>query len=268
MERNVDILNELRDISPLVAGAGAVNIFTVPPGYFDSVPATVLGCINDAVPAGQNAPAGYFDDLSGNILAKIEGTVVNELMKISPLLAGIKKVNPFETPANYFEQVAAGAMVNIAEEKIPAVLDGINKLQPYQVPAGYFDGVAATIVSKVKEETGAKIITIPRRRFAVMKYAAAAVFTGMIALGVYNYSGKMTGVKSEALVAMDDKKFEETLNSLGEEEIIKYLEKNGSETDVASLASGIDENALPSQEEYFTDEEALDNFLEDINTKN
>ena len=67
---------------------------------------------------------------------------------------------------------------------------------------------------------------------------------------------------------MDDKKFDETLNNLAEEEIIKYLEKNGSETDIATLTSNLDENSLPSQEEYFTDEKVLDNFLEDINSNN
>ncbi len=268
MERNVDIVNELREISLLVAGVGAANAFAVPQGYFESAPDTIMAGIKDEMTAGKDVPAGYFDELPRNILVKIEGTAANELAEISPLLAGIKKVNPFQAPANYFEQAPSDAMAIVGEEKIPDVLKHINKLQPYQVPAGYFDSVAANIVSKAKEKSGAKLIAMPGRRFDVMKYAAAAVFTGMVALGVYNYAGKMTDNKIDAPVAMDDKKFEETLNSLGEEEIIRYLEKNGNETDVASLASGVDENALPSQEEYFTDEEALDNFLEDINTNN
>lgn len=264
MERNVEILNELNGLAPVLAMAGNANIFAVPEGYFETVPAIVTASIKNEV------PAGYFDNLPDNILSKIEGTVAHELNELSPLLAGIKKENPFAVPEYYFEQAASSTVANIWEEKTPAVLEGINKLQPYRVPVGYFDGLAANIASKAKENSGAKIVAMPKRRFAAMKYAAAAVFTGIIALGVYKYAGKSIEPIEPAVaqLAKDEMKFEEALNNLNEEDIIKYLEKNGSESDVASLASGIDENTLPSQEEYFTDEEALDKFLDGINTNN
>lgn len=272
MNRSVDILNELNGISPIVAEVGSANVFAVPQGYFESVTVSVLASIKDDV------PAGYFDDLSNNILSKIEGTVANELQEISPFMAGIKKINPFEVPVNYFEQVPADMVAQVEEENIPAVLQGANTVQPFEVPAGYFEQLAGNILNKEKEESGAKVITMPKRRNAILKYAAAAVFTGVAALGVYKYTGNapVTNVPDIAIVQpvvemipkMDDKKFEETLNNLNEEDIIKYLEKNGSENDIATLTSGIDENSLPSQEEYLTDEKALDNLLEDINSKN
>jgi hypothetical protein len=242
MERNVDILNELNEISPLLAGVGNTNFFIVPQGYFETVADTVLACVKNEITAGENVPAGYFDDLSNTILSKIEGTVANELKGLSPFMAGIKKINSFEVPAGYFEQSAGN------------------------------------ILNKVKKESGARIIAMPERRNAILKYAAAAVFTGVAFLGVYKYSSNapVTKVPDIAKVKpvveinnkMDDKKFEETLNNLNEDDIIKYLEKNGSETDIATLTSGIDANSLPSQEEYLTDEKALDNLLEDINSKN
>ncbi len=43
MERSVDILNELNEISPLVAGIGRANVFIVPEGYFEAVPAYCTG---------------------------------------------------------------------------------------------------------------------------------------------------------------------------------------------------------------------------------
>jgi len=264
MERRVDILNELNAISPVVAGIGNATVFAVPDGYFDTVAATVLNSINDETLTGKDVPAGYFDSLPNNILAKIEGTVAHELNVLSPLLAGIKKENPFAVPANYFEKFA----VDVEEEKMPAILKGLNELHPFDLMAGYFDNLPASIISRAKEESGAKVVAMPKGRFAVMKYAAAAVFTGMVAFGVYNYTGKTTGRDGDGPIAMDEKKFNETLDKLPEEDIIQYLEKNGSEADVAALASGIDESTLPSQEEYFTDDEALDKFLEEINTKN
>jgi hypothetical protein len=273
MERNVDILNELNEISPLLAGIGKANVFAVPLGYFELVPDTLLACVNNEISAGEDLPAGYFDDLSNTILSKIEGTVANELQELSPFMAGIKKINPFEVPANYFEQPVVDMASQEEEENIPLILKDVNKLQPFEVPAGYFEQLAGNTLSNVREKSGAKIIAMPNRRNAILKYAAAAVFTGLVALGAYKYSGNepVTIVNDTAKVEsaaeikpkMDDIKFEETLNNLSEDDIIKYLEKNGSENDIATLTSGIDENSLPSQEEYLTDEKALDN-LHDI----
>lgn len=280
MNRSIDILNELNEISPLVAGVGNTNIFIVPQGYFDTVPGTVMACIKDETPAKQDVPAGYFDDLSNNILSKIEGTAANELQEISPLLADIKKINPFEVAANYFEQVPTDIISQVEDDGTPAVLQGANKLQHFEVPGGYFEQLADNVLRKVKEETGAKVIAMPKRRNAILKYAAAAVFTGLAALGVYKYADNGKGqlilpnetATNEQPVPtnnkMDDKKFEETLNNLDEDDIVKYLEKNGSENDVAALTSGIDETNLPDQDDYFTDDATLDKFLENIESKN
>jgi hypothetical protein len=37
---------------------------------------------------------------------------------------------------------------------------------------------------------------------------------------------------------------------------------------MALLSSGIDEGTLPTQEDYLTDEKTLDNFIEEISSKN
>lgn len=267
MERSVDILNELNEISPVVAGIGRANVFVVPEGYFEAVPATVLACVNNEISAGADVPAGYFDTLSNNILGKIDGTVAHELQHISPFMANLKKVTPYEVPANYFEQVAGNTTSLVAEDNIPAVLQGAEKLQPFEVPAGYFEQLADNVLNKVKEKGAAKVITMPKRRNAILKYAVAAVFTGVAALGVYKYVGNTTN-SIEVPTVMNEKIFNEKLDNLNEEDIIKYLEKNGSEEDLAALSSGIDEKDLPDQEEYFTDETTLDKFLEDIELKN
>lgn len=279
MKQGIDILNELNEISPLVAGAGNTNIFIVPQGYFDTVPVTVMACIKDEAPANQQAPAGYFEGLFNTILAKIEGTAAHELQEISPFMADIKKVNPFEVPSGYFEQVPAGLISQSEDDAIPAVLKSAGKLQPFQVPAGYFEQLAGNILDKVNEGTGAKVIAMPSRSNSILKYAAAAVFTGLVALGVYKYTNNGEGAITPSVITahngtapsnskMDDKKFEETLNNLNEDDIVKYLEKNGSENDVAVLTSSIDENNLPDQDDYLTDDATLDKFLEEIQSKN
>jgi hypothetical protein len=250
----------------LVAGIGRANVFVVPDGYFDAVPDTILASVTNNRAAGGDVPQDYFDNLSHNILSKIEGTVANELQAISPFIAGLKKVTPYEVPENYFEDAAGTISSQVAAEQVPPVLQHINKTQPFEVPAGYFEQLAEVVLTKAKGQTGAKVIAMPKRSNAIWKYAAAAVFTGSIFFGVYKYAG--TTASGNIPIAMDETKFNQTLDNLGEDDIIKYLENHGTQEDVAALTSGIDEADLPDQEEYFADDATLDKFLENIELKN
>lgn len=266
MNRNIDILNELEALSTMVAGIGRANVFMVPDGYFEAVPDTILASVTNNKAAGGEVPDGYFDNLSHNILSKIEGTVANELQAISPFIAGLKKVTPYEVPENYFEDVAGTISSQVAAEQVPLVLHHINKRQPFEVPVGYFEQLADVVLDKAKGQTGAKVIAMPKRSNAIWKYAAAAVFTGVMALGVYKYTG--TGSGNSIPVAITETQLSETLQTVAEEDIIKYLENNGTQEDLAALTSGIDEADLPDQEEYFADDATLDKFLENIELKN
>lgn len=275
MNRSVDILNELNEISPLVASIGKINVFTVPQHYFDTVATTVMLCLqedDDAVAESKDVPTGYFDDLSKNILSKIQGTAANELQDISPVLAGIKKEHPFKTPGYYFEQLPADIISKLADDEVAGILPDVKSLQPFTVPQGYFDNLSRDILSKIQSEQGARLVTMPKRRRFILKYAVAAMLTGAVALGVYkiaNTTAVLAPVIEQGIaIAADDSKFNETLNNLNEEDIAKYLEKNGSEADMAVLTSGLDESELPDQDEYLTDEKTLENFIETISSKN
>lgn len=264
MNRSSDILKELEEISPVLAAAGRGNAFTVPAGYFDTVAATVLASVKNEPEAAGETPDGYFDSLSTNILSKIKGTVANELLQLSPTLAGIQKVNPFTVPENYFEQVEAELNLHVKGDVMPSTLEEAKNLQPFEVPVGYFEQLSDSILQKVKAQRTAKVVTMAGRINAIWKYAAAAVFTGVLALGVYKYGA----TTPEVGFSWNESKFNQTLENLAEEDIIKYLEKNGTQEDVATLTSGIDEASLPDQEEYFTDDATLDKFLEEIELKN
>ncbi len=275
MNRNIDILNELNEISLLLAGVGNGNVFTVPPGYFDTLAGTVMVSVISGSNAMQ-APEGYFEGLSTAILSKIEGTAANELQALSPLLAGLKRDNPFSIPGNYFEQLPAEVLLK-TDETLSAVLSAAKQVQPFTVPQGYFDSLGDNVLHRIKEQSGAKVIAMPKHRNNIFKYAAAAVFTGIVALGVYQFTNNsgntVTAALSPAveqgkLLASDDQKFDEALNGLAEEDIAQYLEKNGSVSDIAMLASGLDENDLPNQDDYLIDDNTLDNFIEATSLKN
>jgi hypothetical protein len=128
-----------------------------------------------------------------------------ELSGIAPILGknGIT-VQPYRVPAGYFEHFAESLLVKIRREAddpdaeiqaISPLLAGLNRKVPYQVPEGYFDEFR---VQKEKQEAvyipPVEIIThdqekirpaaraIPPRSIRPhLKYAAAAVITGIIA---------------------------------------------------------------------------------------
>jgi hypothetical protein len=289
MNKRIEISDELKAISPLVAGIDYTNVFTVPDGYFETISNTVLICLKEEIAPvniagtihGNDIPTEYFTTLSDNIIAKIKAqkelSAADELKGISSAVAGIGKTNPFELPDQYFEQLPLSILSQTDREELPAVLRDIQSAQPFEVPKGYFEYLAAAILNKAQQEKDTKVVRMQKRTIFI-RYAAAAVITGALALGVFKYANKPVEIINSTATAhlepsiekgknMDDKKFDETLNNLSEEDIAQYLEKNGSDADIAILTSSVDENDLPRQEDYLLDNTTLDNFLQEINTK-
>lgn len=108
-----EIRNELKEIAVSLADIGNANCYRVPENYFEDFASEVMSKIQlpfTQMPFTPPAPA-YFEGLAGAIMDKIKsnGTIVEansevdkELMAISPLVAGIKKVNVYTAPPHYF----------------------------------------------------------------------------------------------------------------------------------------------------------------------
>lgn len=158
-----------------------------------------------------------------------------ELSGIAPILGenGIT-VQPYRVPAGYFEHFAESLLVKIrmdaddpdAEiQAISPLLAGLNRNAPYQVPDGYFDAfrvqkekqeavpaveIIATEPAKMKP--AARVIPLHSVR-PYLKYAAAAVVTGVIA--------------GAAFLTLHNKNSPDPLNSLtgvSDQEMANYLE--------------------------------------------
>ncbi len=84
MNRRKEILDELIDAAPNVAGIDNQHPYRVPAGYFENLPQMILSRIKT-----ENA-----------------GSVREEIDIISPLLGGVSKKMPFSTPVGYFESLA------------------------------------------------------------------------------------------------------------------------------------------------------------------
>src|ERR1700759_2556407 len=122
MELGKDILDELKELSPVVAGIEKRNVFSVPDGYFNSLNETILACISEEGNSIINnfskdsfleVPQGYFENLSTSILDKIKAQQTenkNAEVSLSPSLLSIQHKNVFEVPAGYFNGLAANIL--------------------------------------------------------------------------------------------------------------------------------------------------------------
>lgn len=253
MEKYNTILEELQAISPLVASIGNRNVFSVPNGYFETLPLTVLASITETEGTEKanrfstaSVPKGYFEDLAEQILARAKATEVEsakeEISLLSPLLHGLNK-QPLQT-----------------------------------VPTGYFEGLANQVQQQLPSET--PVISIHWRQ-RIVRMAAAACVAGLMGLGVYQYvQSKTTGSTQpfasvgkldpfiEQGKSMTEAELNAGLENLSVEEITSYLEKNGGAEDVASLTSTVEPTNLPSEETILLDEKTLEKYLQDLELKN
>ncbi|MEO6729960.1 MAG: hypothetical protein ABIN01_02000 [Ferruginibacter sp.] len=291
METTTYILNELKLLSPLIAGLDKVNVFTVPEGYFDRIYDTVLAGLKEEqgstiLPQNkylEDVPDGYFDQLADSILNKIKKaeTATEEIKHLSPVLYAIRNKNVFTVPEGYFKNISSLILNKIktvdAKEELAILSPLLHRLQNkelFAVPNGYFDSLADNIIRKV-QSGNARVVKMGSRNL-IIKYAIAAMMTGTLALGVYKYfDAPGPGVDSENNIAvldssiekgkkMDDKQFNDALTNLTATDIAKYLENNGDIADVAILRNNLEESNLPSEEDYLLDEKTLEKFLNEI----
>ncbi|MDQ6844561.1 MAG: hypothetical protein M3Z92_09445 [Bacteroidota bacterium] len=297
MTNSTEILNELMGISPLLAGLEKVNVFQVPEGYFDKLDERLFNFalantnddlfINKGNP--QYVPEGYFDSLSTNILAKIRKlnpeVVTEESASLSPLLYSLKDKTVFKVPEGYFDSLGSNVLAKIKESNVETSKEELQNLSPllyslkdenvFKVPEGYFENFAGDLINKLQPSKAKIVVMRPRNTW--MKIAAAAVITGIIAISslrIFNNSSNINNsnplLTASADVPRDVNdsykfKTEEQLDAgiarLSDDEIIKYLERNGNVMDNELLLNNTDVSELPSESDYLYDENTLNSYL-------
>jgi hypothetical protein len=285
MENRTDILNELQALSPTIAALEKLNVFTVPEGYFEYLSTDILLGINtendllSGVSNDDQVPAGYFDSLAGSILDKIKAQEIEEaaagIDTLSEKLSGIGNKNVFEAPEGYFESLADSILVKIKANEVEDSVTEIRALSPmlytvqnervFEVPAGYFENLSADVLEKINPQ--AKVVTMQRRSNNFFKYAVAAAFTGVMALSVFKFTAtdKKVALPDYVTAGLKVQDVDQELAKISDDDIVKYLEASGTDVKTAMVANSIDENELPSQEDYLLDEKALDKYLNSIN---
>lgn len=253
MKNSDYIYEELKEIAPVLAEAERVNTFSIPENYFSDLDIQILNKITknsfDVLPASTlplpGVPEGYFENLAVNILQKIKKAgkedAGEELKELSPILLSAKNKNVFT------------------------------------VPKGYFEVFADNLLNTVKPQ--AKVVVI-KKRSLLWNSAAAAMLTGFMAISALwistntikktSVSGTQTASLNinDALQYKSEQQINEGIINLSDADIINYLEATGSSADDEALASGIIEKDLPEEQDYLTDENTLQIFLQKSTSKN
>ena len=247
MNNREEIFMEIINISASVAAIPYVNVFTVKETYFSTLPEIITSQINvgKKINSAKNltVPEGYFESLAGNILNKI---------------------------------YALESDVSVEVNEISPMIAGIKNKETFTVPARYFDEL--TFLCKQKQT--AKIIAVDKPR-SFFKYAAAAMITGLLGLGIVNIfydDNTATNIITTAQVTSGTKlpntvimsgSFDEALKSLPDIEIEEYLQQSGQDVNAALVASSTDDtDKLPEVTDYLLDENVLENYLKENDLKN
>jgi hypothetical protein len=190
----------------------AVNPFTVPEGYFDSLGERIVSrknleeLKNNELSGGFTVPGNYFDELASNIQSRINiETAVN------------KEESGFAVPEGYFNNLGQQIQSRIFIEETLNSETG-----HFAVPEGYFEKLNADILNKTVNAADGNRGAVVRWLFAstAIKYATAACFA--LCLGGGILLSELTSVNSDHKHTYLHKQ----LSGISVEDIKDYLQLN------------------------------------------
>jgi hypothetical protein len=224
------ILTELREISPLLAEIKNINIFSVPPSYFNNLAEDIIQNINQVYTRVNNFSSvtpykveeRYFDNLSNSILIKIRNQkkesseVVDELNSIAPLLNTINKAPLFSVPQGYFENL------NVSQKSLirPKEKFFIKKIARYAVAAVItaLIGVAIYVITgEADKRSGVQVVNVK----SAVKNLRDEEIIGFLRSHSLSNTGNVSSQKKSPAP-----KFYESLKQMTDEEIQQYLQDN------------------------------------------
>jgi hypothetical protein len=148
MNKENDILAELKNIGSSLAGISRAMPYSVPGDYFEKLP--------------------------GNTLAVIKHIEEPEIEH------NWGKAMPFHVPAGYFENLTGNLVANATGHVSVQA-----KEMPLQVPVGYFENLPRQVLKKVKGTNPKQIPLTGANIFRRIQWAAAAVFILFMGIGAY-----------------------------------------------------------------------------------
>ena len=185
MKQEVTIQEELKEISPLVAGIiSKENPMDVPAGYFESFAERLMDKIKSSSEPQQTVqqeltdlsvvlsqaaksvlfevPEGYFERFPALLMDRMKdtGLLLNDPQLNAPFWAAAGKALPYEVPDRFFGTFPQELMKRMEAERsssaqeeleiLSPVLSRIGRQMPFDAPAGYFNELTDNMIGGMK----------------------------------------------------------------------------------------------------------------------
>lgn len=220
------MLQELREIAPIMAQISNADVYSVSPGYFSNLSEEIIKRLKlykeyaDNLPSSTpySIPEDYFANLSGLVLQKV--------------------LTYQQSPNGVVEEM----------ETIAPLLNAINKKPVYSVPPGFFDKIEIPYTQVKKQKT--KTVSIRWSRF--LRLSVAAAVTSILAIGVYTITGNN-------FTTSRNRNAKNVVKSLSKEEIVNFLKTTSSENVTSATKH---ENAVKGSLKNISDKE-IHQFLKE-----
>lgn len=229
-----------------------------------------LNELNSGLNAGSNGnpysvPEDYFEGLAASVLAKIKGeeaiSASEEIIQLSPLLAGISRCLPYSVPDDYFQSNLEGLKAFTSESEESLVLSFIDKEMPYEVPTGYFANLPEKILEKLSDRR-AKVV--PMKRSNWMRLAVAAMITGIVAVSGIAYFNSRRGQATNSVVPVNM-----ALKKASTEELNDFIKNTAvTLTDTKAPVTAKNKSSKTDRKKLFegVSDKELDAFLNQVPT--
>lgn len=248
MANKNNILNEIKQISRLVAKLGTALPYQVPSGYFEELASRIiyrvkaqevehstLALLKPDQKNPYKVPTGYFEALADSIIVRAKATEASspkeELEVLSPLIGQLDKKPLFSIPTGYFEELPADVMDGLKAidfvyhelETLSPVLNAAKNKNVYEVPEGYFEYLPSHLLNKIKSVPKATAISVDFKK-KIFRFGIAALIAGVMAIGTLIFFKDRSSVNTESELAIVEKISHD--EQISDDEILSYLDDN------------------------------------------
>jgi hypothetical protein len=166
MERSDEILTEIQEIAPLLGKSGPNrNPYALPAGFFENFPEILMHRIRLHGAEGLD---------TGKKMAEIPPP--QEIVEISPLLAGLQHKTTYQVPEGYFESF------NTMISDSGMLYENASLTSEFAPVVQINSGKIANIYPEIKVSEKDKVFNFSR----VLKYSAAACVIVLLGLTLFN----------------------------------------------------------------------------------
>ena len=224
MNPDKNILQELNEISPLVAGIPKSNPYAINEGYFDSNMLDLLKITGNGSP--YLVPENYFENLSINTSLHD-----SESLELAENQTGFNThETPYQVPENYFQNFEKNLMSQLSDQSQKGALVRMNKWIKWSAAA------------------------------CMAGLLGWALF---FSINKNNQNDEWRMSWNEAQTIIKNGSFESELNQINASELANYLKEQGHDVDAAVMAC-IDEESTQNDEWiYMESEKEIEAFLND-----